>query len=130
MFRYDPEEVANRVFGKGTVVRTIVLSAEPAKENPMFDKNAQRQRAAELSQNLAAQGVAKPVLAPIAPSVKKGPTDKRGKLIQVGQEVARAVSSGRSVTIAICKVTRIEGNRVFLDNSPQSLVYPNRIVVL
>lgn len=129
MYLYDPVEVAERTFAKGTVSSRVLHSA-PYKENTMFDKNAQRQRAAELSQNPAAQGQTKPVLAPIAAPVKKGPVDKRGKVIAVGQEVVRAIKPGNSPYLEICKVTRVEGDNVYLDNSPRALNYPSRILVL
>ena len=98
----------------------------------MFDKNAQRLRAQQLTQTLAAQGLQAPtlVMPTIAPKKVDGPKDKRGKELAVGQEVARATVYGRSAMLEICKVTRIENGKVYLANSKVALKFPERVLVI
>lgn len=94
-----------------------------------FDKEAQRTRAAELSATLAAQGQAKPVLP--MPAIKSGPKDLEGKIIEVGDKVARAVIRGNSYPrIEICNVTKVEGNKVYLDDSPRALIFSTRVLIV
>lgn len=59
-------------------------------------------------------------------------TDVRGIEFQVGQQVARAAKQGRldGLFVQVCTVTRVEGDRVFLDNSNRALLHPDRVAVL
>jgi len=60
------------------------------------------------------------------------PTDVQGKAFAEGQKVARAVSLNRggSCTVQVCKVTSIDGNKVYLDNSPQPIKFHSRLAIL
>lgn len=95
-----------------------------------FDKERQRQMAINQTQSLLKQGITAPVIPVVIPKPKMGPTDRSGTELKVGMKVARAVIQARSPVLNICEVTSIVGDRVFLDNSKQSLHYPNRVLVL
>ena len=56
--------------------------------------------------------------------------DMYGYEFNVGCKVARAVVSGRSPFISICTVTRIEDNRLYLDDSPKAINFPNRLLII
>lgn len=100
----------------------------------MIDKAAQRARAEQLSQSLAAQGLVAPKLTYPAPTPKpapKGPSDHEGTELKVGQRVARAISaSGYGADLCIQTVTRVEDGKVYLDNSKVALKKLRNILVL
>ena len=99
----------------------------------MIDKAAQRARAEQLSQSLAAQGLVAPKLTYPAPTPKpapKGPSDKVGTEFAVGQRVARASTSDRSAVLSIQTVTRVEDGKVYLDKSPVALRVLRNVLVL
>ena len=58
-------------------------------------------------------------------------TDKLGFAFNVGCKVARAVSRGRSsVDLDICTVTRIDGDKLYLDDSKIPIKYPKRLLII
>lgn len=59
-------------------------------------------------------------------------TDMRGKVFAIGLEVAKGVSLNRagSAGIALCKVTNIDGDKIYLDNSPRAVQYPERLLIV
>lgn len=58
------------------------------------------------------------------------PKDLQGKELKVGQLVARAYIHGPSVPlIELRRVTRIENDLVYLDNSPRALNFPSRVLI-
>jgi hypothetical protein len=62
--------------------------------------------------------------------IKTQPVDIRGKLLRVGQTVAKSDNGVRLAGIEIRKITRIsDEGRVYLDNSNQPVRYPNRLAV-
>lgn len=57
--------------------------------------------------------------------------DKLGFAFQEGCKVARAVSRGRSsADIEICKVTRIENGKLYLDDSKVAIKFPSRLLII
>ena len=44
--------------------------------------------------------------------------------------VARAVISRNSPYIEICQVTRIDNNKIYLDNSKQPIQFPERLLII
>ena len=60
----------------------------------------------------------------------KGTTDMMGKQIDVGDTVVRAVKSSRAASIEICEVTKIDGDKVYLNDSKVAVWYPCRLLVL
>lgn len=57
--------------------------------------------------------------------------DKLGFAFSEGCKVARAVSSGRSsVDLVICTVTRIEGDKLYLDGSKVAIRFPERLLII
>lgn len=58
------------------------------------------------------------------------PEDKLGKYIHIGDYVLRAVISGKSPGLVYCEVTRVEGTKVWLDNSLQAIRFNNRLVIV
>jgi hypothetical protein len=58
------------------------------------------------------------------------PTDMKGFAFQVGCKVARAIMSGQSPILKICTVTRIDSDRVYLDDSKQPMKYPSRLLII
>ena len=59
--------------------------------------------------------------------------DALKKEFAVGQQVARAGSmyaSGDGLFVYRCTVTRVEGNKVYLDQSKQPLRYPDRVIII
>lgn len=56
--------------------------------------------------------------------------DMMGTEFVVGQSVARAVTSGRSSYIEIRTVTKIEGKKMYLDDSKVAIRYPSRMLIL
>ena len=59
-----------------------------------------------------------------------GLKDMRGRIIQVGDDVAKAVSGGRAVNMSICRVTRIEDGKLYLNDSHVAVHYPGRLLVV
>ena len=59
-------------------------------------------------------------------------TDVQGKTFAVGQKVARAVKIGAvdGVEVKITEVTKVNGDKVYLDNSPQPIKFPARLAIL
>ena len=60
------------------------------------------------------------------------PKDVRGKEFVVGQTVAKAAKMLRvdGLYVAIAQVTRIDGEKVYLDNSKQPLRFPDRVAII
>lgn len=56
--------------------------------------------------------------------------DMKGFTLTVGCEVARAVLWGKSPRIELCKVTRIEDDKMYLDDSKQPIRYPERLLIV
>ncbi len=50
--------------------------------------------------------------------------------IHVGDTVARAAVAGRSAYIEIRRVTRIENEKIYLDDSKVPIKYPCRLLVI
>lgn len=57
------------------------------------------------------------------------PKDMRGRLLAVGQQVAKATVSGACAYISLRKVTRIEGSKVYLDTKVP-LTFPDRVLII
>ena len=55
--------------------------------------------------------------------------DKLGFGFQVGCKVIRPVILGKSPMLDICEVTRIEGDKLYLDNSKQAIRFPERLLI-
>ena len=60
------------------------------------------------------------------------PVDVQGKTFEVGQKVARGYSVGRggSAAVQIVTVTSIRDGKVYLDNSPQAIKFPERLAII
>lgn len=56
--------------------------------------------------------------------------DMYGKVYKVGDRVAKAMQSGRSVNMTVGTVTRIENGKMYLDNSKQPVWYPGRMLIV
>ncbi len=97
------------------------------KDRTMFDKNAQRRRAQELSATFAARGLTVPVLT--MPPITAGVKDMCGTRIVVGCRVARAVNDKGSF-IRVGQVTTVNADGVFLDHGATPVKYPERLLVL
>ena len=54
-------------------------------------------------------------------------TDMRGASFHEGCEVVRAVGDG---ILAICIVTKIEDNKIYLDRSKIAIRYPKRLLII
>jgi len=58
--------------------------------------------------------------------------DVQGKEFAVGQKIARAaklmVMDG--LHIQVCEVTRIDGDKVYLDNSSRPMRFPERLAII
>lgn len=96
----------------------------------MLDKEEQRRRATEFEKEQLAAGAVKPILQmPVVKPAKIGPKDKLNREFTIGDTVLRADSSyaGR---LYFSKVTKIDGLKVYLDNSHVSLNYPGRVVIV
>ncbi len=48
----------------------------------------------------------------------------------LGCTVARPVLIGKSPVIEICKVTRLENNKLYLDNSKVAMKIPSRLLII
>lgn len=97
-----------------------------------FDKAEQLRRAAEFEATQAAQGKVAPVIAPpvATPKPIKVPRDFKGVELRVGDTVVRAVVWSHTPLLEIREVTRIDGMKVYLDNSPQALRFPERVLII
>ena len=101
-----------------------------------MDKNAQRLRAQQFSQGSGQQTVihavpqqpVKKAAKKVAPKQHFVVIDKVGNTLKVGDIVLRAVIAGNSPALRQCKITKIEGTKVWLDGSNQALIYTNRLV--
>ena len=57
--------------------------------------------------------------------------DVQGKKLKVNQKVAVATKLTFDIVTTVVKtVTRIEGEKVYLDNSPRALKFPERICII
>jgi hypothetical protein len=56
--------------------------------------------------------------------------DKQGFTFTVGCKVARAVLWGNSPHLEICTVTKIDGGKLYLDNSKQAIRALDRLVII
>ena len=56
--------------------------------------------------------------------------DMKGFAFNEGCTVARATLWGKSPRIEICKVTRIEDGKLYLDDSKQPIRYPERLLII
>jgi hypothetical protein len=56
--------------------------------------------------------------------------DMKGFTFNVGCKVARAVMWGKSPMLSICEVTRIESEKLYLDNSKQPIKFPDRLLII
>lgn len=56
--------------------------------------------------------------------------DVQGFTFTVGCKVARAVIWGNSPRLEICTVTKIEGGKLYLDNSKQAIRALDRLVII
>ena len=59
-------------------------------------------------------------------------TDVQGNTFKVGQTVAVAskLYATDGLHVVVKAVTRVDGNKVYLNNSPQPLKYPARVCIL
>lgn len=55
------------------------------------------------------------------------PLDKKGFAFHVGCKIVRAISEG---TLDICTVTKIEDDKIYLDNSKVPIRYPRRLLII
>ena len=56
--------------------------------------------------------------------------DMKGFSFQEGCKVARAVMWGQSPKLAICEVTKIDGDKLYLDDSKQPIKFPERLLII
>ena len=58
--------------------------------------------------------------------------DAQGKKIKLGDKIGRAAKlySVDGLYIEIVKVTRLEGDKVYLNDSSRPIKFPNRVVVI
>lgn len=56
--------------------------------------------------------------------------DMRGQEFVVGDKVAKAISSGRSVNLSVCTVTKIENGSMYLDGSKVAIRFPGRLLIV
>lgn len=56
--------------------------------------------------------------------------DKLGFAFNEGCKVARAVMMGKSPMLDICTVTKIDGDKLYLDNSKVPIRYPERLLII
>jgi len=59
-------------------------------------------------------------------------TDVQGKEFVVGQQVAKAAKLYRAdgLFVEVAEVTKINGDKVYLDNSLQPLKFPGRVAII
>jgi len=58
------------------------------------------------------------------------PKDRMNKEITLGCKVLRAVARDSSAHLYLCTVTKVEGDKVWLDNSKTAIIYNERLVVV
>ncbi len=65
-------------------------------------------------------------------ATKLTPSDVQGKPFKVGSIVARAAKYFQvdGLHVKLCTVTRIDGHKVYLDNSPRPMMYPERLALV
>lgn len=56
--------------------------------------------------------------------------DHLGQTYQVGDRVVKPATSGRSAVLEIRTVAKIEGGKIWLDNSHVPLNYPGRCLII
>lgn len=56
--------------------------------------------------------------------------DMMGFDFQVGCKVVRAISRNRSAFLMISVVTKIMDQKLYLDNSPQPMHFPQRLLII
>jgi hypothetical protein len=59
--------------------------------------------------------------------------DAQGKDIKLGDKVARAAQLGATIGglyVIIAEVTKVNGDKVYLDNSRSPMKFPDRIAVI
>lgn len=58
--------------------------------------------------------------------------DMRGRKFAVGNEVAKGITlnQGGSAGIELCEVTRVEGDKVYLNDSPRAMKFPDRLLII
>ncbi len=56
--------------------------------------------------------------------------DMKGFAFNVGCTVARAVMWGKSPKIDLCTVTRIDKDKLYLDDSKQHIRFPERLLIV
>ena len=58
--------------------------------------------------------------------------DVQGKSFEVGQKVAKAAKYFQmdGLHIVVCTVTRLDGNKVYLDDSKRPMTFPDRLAIL
>jgi hypothetical protein len=57
-------------------------------------------------------------------------TDLRGFTFTLGCTVARPVLFGNSPQIELCKVTRIDSGKLYLDDSKVAIKFPRRLLII
>ena len=55
--------------------------------------------------------------------------DMKGFTFNVGDEVARPVLYGKSPHIELCRVTKIQDGKLYLDESKQAMRFPERLLI-
>lgn len=58
--------------------------------------------------------------------------DVQGKMFVVGQKVARAylIYAGEGPACEIARVTRVEGEKVYLNDSKRAMTFPERLAII
>jgi len=56
--------------------------------------------------------------------------DLEGVFFWLNHYVARAVIQNNSPCIKICKVTKVENGKIYLDGSKQPIRYPDRLLII
>ena len=56
--------------------------------------------------------------------------DMRGQEFAVGDKVAKAYASGRSVNLSVATVARIEDGKMYLDDSHVAIRFPGRLLIV
>lgn len=59
-------------------------------------------------------------------------TDMRGTEFTLGAEVAKGITlnQGGSAGIELCKVTQLDGEKVYLNGSNRPMKYPERLLIV
>lgn len=55
------------------------------------------------------------------------PVDMNGYAFNVGCKVARAITDGY---LSICEVTRVDNDKIYLDNAKVPIKYPRRLLIV